>query len=167
MQAQAIVNAAINTWSKGYDAHPKIMIPLVSKQQELELMRGLVEEVIAAHASELKHEIPVGTMIELPRACVVAGAIAEHADFFSFGTNDLTQTTMGVSRDDAGRFLSEYVDRKIVSHDPFASLDQSGVGKLVKMATKLGRNTTRDLKVGVCGEHGGDPKSIEFCSKQA
>jgi pyruvate,orthophosphate dikinase len=101
-------------------------------------------------------------MIELPRACLLADEIAEHAQFFSFGTNDLTQTTMGVSRDDAGRFLSEYVDRKILGHDPFASLDQSGVGKLIQMATKLGRRTTRDLKVGVCGEHGGDPASIEF-----
>jgi pyruvate,orthophosphate dikinase len=162
MQAQAIVNAAITTWSKGFDAHPKIMIPLVSKPEELVLMRSLVEEVIAAHASELKHEIPVGTMIELPRACVVAGSIAEHADFFSFGTNDLTQTTFGLSRDDSSTFLPEYQELGIVDSDPFAVLDPEGVGGLVKMAASAGRNTRPDLNIGICGEHGGDPESIHF-----
>jgi pyruvate,orthophosphate dikinase len=162
MQAQAIVNAAINTWSKGFDAHPKIMIPLVSKPQELALMRGLVEEVIAAHASELKHDIPIGTMIELPRACVVAGAIAEHADFFSFGTNDLTQTTFGLSRDDSSTFLPTYQELGLIDSDPFAVLDPDGVGGLVKMAAAAGRATRPNLNVGICGEHGGDPESIHF-----
>ena len=162
MQAQAIVNAAITTWSKGFDAHPKIMIPLVSKPQELALMRSLVEEVIANHASELKHEIPIGTMIELPRACVVAGAIAEHADFFSFGTNDLTQTTFGLSRDDSATFLPKYQDLGLIDSDPFAVLDPEGVGGLVKMAASAGRATRPNLNIGICGEHGGDPQSIHF-----
>lgn len=162
MQAQAIVNAAIATWSKGFDAHPKIMIPLVSKPEELALMRALVADVIAAHAHELKHDIPIGTMIELPRACVVAGAIAEHADFFSFGTNDLTQTTFGLSRDDSSTFLPTYQDLGIISADPFAVLDPEGVGGLVKMAASAGRNTRPDINIGICGEHGGDPESIHF-----
>jgi pyruvate,orthophosphate dikinase len=162
MQAQAIVNAAINTWRKGYDAHPKIMIPLISKPDELKLMRGLVEEVIAAHTHELKHDIPIGTMIELPRACVVAGAIAEHAEFFSFGTNDLTQTTFGLSRDDSSTFLPEYRKLGLIDSDPFAVLDADGVGSLVKMAASAGREARPDINIGICGEHGGDPQSIHF-----
>ncbi len=164
MQARAILEAAVTVAKSGLAVNPEIMVPLVMEPLELKTLRNQIEGLAKEVFEEMRACVSytVGTMIELPRACLLADEIAEHAQFFSFGTNDLTQTTMGVSRDDAGRFLSEYVDRKIVSHDPFASLDQSGVGKLVKMATKLGRNTTRDLKVGVCGEHGGDPASIEF-----
>lgn len=162
MQARAIVQAAISVWGKGVDAHPKIMIPLVSKPEELERMRALVESVIAEHASNIKHEIPVGTMIELPRACVVAGDIAKHADFFSFGTNDLTQTTFGLSRDDSASFLPAYNELGIIDNDPFAVLDEQGVGGLVKMACAAGRGTRPDLHIGICGEHGGDPQSIMF-----
>jgi pyruvate,orthophosphate dikinase len=164
MQARAILEAAVAVAKDGVAVNPEIMVPLVMEPLELKTLRAQIE-MLAEQVFEEQGvcvAYTVGTMIELPRACLLADEIAEHAQFFSFGTNDLTQTTMGVSRDDAGRFLSEYVDRKIVSHDPFASLDRSGVGKLVQMATKLGRRTTRDLKVGVCGEHGGDPASIEF-----
>ncbi|MBT6175958.1 MAG: pyruvate, phosphate dikinase [Deltaproteobacteria bacterium] len=164
MQARAILEAAVAVAKGGVAVSPEIMVPLVMEPLELKTLRAQIE-MLAEQVFEEQGvcvAYTVGTMIELPRACLLADEIAEHAQFFSFGTNDLTQTTMGVSRDDAGRFLSEYVDRKIVSHDPFASLDRSGVGKLVQMATKLGRRTTRDLKVGVCGEHGGDPASIEF-----
>ena len=162
MQAQAIVRAAITCWGKGVDAHPKIMIPLISKPEELEMMRALVAAVVDAHAADLKHEIPIGTMIELPRACVVAGQIANHADFFSFGTNDLTQTTFGLSRDDSASFLPEYQDKGLIDADPFAVLDPDGVGGLVKMASSSGRSANPALNIGICGEHGGDPESIAF-----
>ena len=130
---------------------------------------GLKDDLIKAKDVMKKHELElkfmVGTMIELPRACLTADEIAAHAEFFSFGTNDLTQTTFGFSRDDIGSFLPDYLDRGILPEDPFQSLDVNGVGKLVSMAVKLGRDVNEKVKIGICGEHGGDPKSIEFCAK--
>ncbi len=146
---------------------PEVMIPLVCAPRELELQRAVVDRTAQAVFGEEKMEVPylVGTMIELPRAALLADQIARFADFVSFGTNDLTQTTLGLSRDDAGRFLPDYVRRGILSRDPFTSLDVEGVGRLIEMGTKLGRQTRPDLKVGVCGEHGGDPDSIAFFAK--
>ena len=164
MQVRAILEAAVTVASSGAAVSPEIMVPLVMEPMELAVIRAQIEELAEVVFGEMGACVgyTIGTMIELPRACLLADEIASHADFFSFGTNDLTQTTMGVSRDDSGRFLGDYVSRKIVPGDPFASLDQSGVGKLVDMATKLGRAKQRELKVGICGEHGGDPTSIEF-----
>ena len=146
---------------------PEIMIPLVSVQTELGHQRAVVEriaeEVLGAYGMKLAYAI--GTMIELPRAALTAHHIAEHADFFSFGTNDLTQTTFGLSRDDSGRFLSHYVSEKLLTDDPFQVLDQSGVGELVQLGVERGRQTKPGLKVGICGEHGGEPRSIAFCQK--
>jgi pyruvate,orthophosphate dikinase len=144
---------------------PEIMIPLVMDPGELEELRTMTFRVAEDlfHEQECKVDFMVGTMIELPRAVLLAEQIAAHADFFSFGTNDLTQTAMGLSRDDAGRFLPTYIDKGIFPADPFASLDQSGVGKLVEMGKRDGRKAKPELKVGICGEHGGDPASIEFC----
>ena len=143
------------------------MIPLVSTESELRIMRSLVNRV--AHQIEIKNKAKldyiVGTMIELPRAALQAKNISKHADFFSFGTNDLTQTTFGISRDDSGKFLNDYIDNKIFDVDPFVSIDQNGVGELVEIASSRGRKTNKKIKLGICGEHGGDPKSIEFCSK--
>ena len=141
------------------------MIPLVGTKRELELMRALVDRVAAEVFAEQGRtlEYLVGTMIELPRAALMAGEIAEEATFFSFGTNDLTQTTLGVSRDDAARFLGVYVEQGIFPRDPFVSLDIEGVGQLVSLAVARGRETRPDIKLGICGEHGGDPASIAFC----
>jgi pyruvate,orthophosphate dikinase len=143
------------------------MIPLVATRRELELLKDVVDrvakEVFTATGTTL--EYLVGTMIELPRAALMAGEIAEVGEFFSFGTNDLTQTTLGVSRDDAGRFLTTYVDKGIFARDPFVSLDIDGVGQLVELAAERGRATRDGLKLGICGEHGGDPASIAFCEK--
>ena len=143
------------------------MIPLVGDKNELAYVKKIVKEtadqIIADKGVELTYK--VGTMIEIPRAAVLADEIAEEAEFFSFGTNDLTQMTYGFSRDDAGSFLQDYYDKKVYEQDPFARLDQKGVGKLVKMAATLGRQTRPDIKLGICGEHGGDPSSIEFCHK--
>src|SRR2546430_11427894 len=143
------------------------MVPLVSISEELkqqaEMIHDVAREVPGEHG--MKIEYAVGTMIELPRAALTAGKIAEHADFFSFGTNDLTQTTFGLSRDDSGRFLPAYVDRKILADDPFQVLDREGVGELVRLGTERGRSVKPDLKVGICGEHGGDPSSIAFCNE--
>ena len=143
------------------------MIPLVSTEDEIGIMRKLVDEVAKKVQKEnkIKLEYFVGTMIELPRAALRAAPISKYADFFSFGTNDLTQTTYGISRDDSGKFLNDYLDHKIFDTDPFVSIDKDGVGELVKIATERGRKNNRKLKLGICGEHGGDPKSIEFCSK--
>jgi pyruvate,orthophosphate dikinase len=164
MQVRAIAEAAVDIVKAGKKLNPEIMIPLVATDKELEMLRSLtvaeVQKVQTEH--KIKFEYLVGTMIELPRAAVTADAIADHADFFSFGTNDLTQTTMGLSRDDAGRFLGSYVSSSIFAKDPFVSIDKTGVGALVKMGTELGRRAHPKLKVGVCGEHGGDPDSIEF-----
>ncbi len=169
MQTRAVIEAAVNIQKKHPDWKmvPEIMIPLVGDVKELIFVREIVvktaDEIIAA--AGIKLEYLVGTMIEIPRACVTADEVAAHADFFSFGTNDLTQMTFGFSRDDAGAFLGHYYDRKIYESDPFARLDQGGVGKLVEMACKLGKQAKPELKLGVCGEHGGDPSSIEFFHK--
>lgn len=169
MQTQAVIEAAINVNERKPHYHivPEIMIPLVGDKNELAYVKKIVKEtadqIIADKGVELTYK--VGTMIEIPRAAVLADEIAEEAEFFSFGTNDLTQMTYGFSRDDAGSFLQDYYDKKVYEQDPFARLDQKGVGKLVKMAATLGRQTRPDIKLGICGEHGGDPSSIEFCHK--
>ncbi|NCB49470.1 MAG: pyruvate, phosphate dikinase [Alphaproteobacteria bacterium] len=166
MQAQAILEAALEVSEKeGIEVVPDIMIPLVGSKKELDLAKASVEkmakEVSAKYGKEAKYNI--GTMIELPRACVMSGEIAKTAEFFSFGTNDLTQTTLGMSRDDAGSFLPEYAKKGIYERDPFASLDQEGVGSLIKLAVKQGKETRPDIHLGICGEHGGDPRTVEFC----
>lgn len=164
MQVRAIAEATAKLMAEGKSLAPEIMIPLVATDKELETLRAQAEAEVKKVQVEknVKFAYTIGTMIELPRAALTADAIAEHADFFSFGTNDLTQTTLGLSRDDSGRFLGTYVSSGILAKDPFMSIDQVGVGALVKMGTDLGRRTKPDLKVGVCGEHGGDPESIEF-----
>ena len=169
MQTKAVIRAAIKTNKKHpkWNVVPEIMIPLVGDVAELKYVKDIVvktadEEIKKAKA---KLDYHVGTMIEIPRAALLADEIAKEAEFFSFGTNDLTQMTFGFSRDDAGKFLGSYYDAKIYEQDPFARLDQHGVGKLVEMAAKLGRSTRPDIKLGICGEHGGDPASIEFCDK--
>ncbi len=166
MQTRAVIQAAIKVKKeKGYDIVPEIMIPLVCEVKELAFVKKIVVETAEKVFEEqgVKLDYHVGTMIEIPRAAVTADEIATEAEFFSFGTNDLTQMTFGFSRDDAGKFLGSYYDTKIFESDPFAKLDQDGVGKLVKMAAKLGRETRPNLKLGICGEHGGDPSTIEFC----
>jgi len=169
MQTRAIIEAAINVQKRHPDWHlvPEIMIPLVGEVKELAYVKSIItktaDEIIAA--SDVKLEYKVGTMIEIPRACLTADEIAKEAEFFSFGTNDLTQMTFGFSRDDAGKFLEAYYEKKIYENDPFARLDQVGVGKLVEMAVQLGKKTRPDIKLGICGEHGGDPSSIEFCHR--
>ena len=166
MQVRAIVEAAIECGANGVDAHPEIMIPLVGTDAELKLLRGKTEETIATVKEEKGTgdlDISIGTMIEIPRAALTADAVAQHADFFSFGTNDLTQMTFGYSRDDVNGFLPDYLSQEILPVDPFQSLDTTGVGQLVAMGVEKGRSTRGDLKVGICGEHGGDPASIAFC----
>jgi pyruvate,orthophosphate dikinase len=167
MQVRAIMEAACELKKKGVDVKPEIMIPLVSHVNEFKVMFELVqrtaEEVIKKKGVEVSYL--VGTMIELPRAAITADEIAQHAEFFSFGTNDLTQTTMGLSRDDAGKFLPYYIEHKILDEDPFVSIDINGVGELVRIGIEKGRHTRPTLKVGICGEHGGDPSSVEFCHK--
>ena len=166
MQTRAVMQAAINVRKEcGYDIVPEIMIPLVGSKKELAFVKKIVvdtiEKIFAEQGTTMEYHI--GTMIEIPRAAVTADEIAEEAEFFSFGTNDLTQMTFGFSRDDAGKVLDSYYENKIFESDPFARLDQDGVGKLVKMAAKLGRETRPNIKLGICGEHGGDPSTIEFC----
>ena len=165
MQARAIIEGAIEAINKGVEVHPEIMVPLVGEVNELKLIRGMIEETAEKVMEEkgVKVDYTVGTMIEIPRACLTADEIAEVADFFSFGTNDLTQMGFGYSRDDAGKFLGEYVDKEILEKDPFQVLDQKGIGKLVQMGAKLGRSVKPELKLGICGEHGGEPSSVEFC----
>ncbi len=167
MQARAIIEAALNVQKKGKKVLPEIMIPLVGAVPELKLVKDEIVDEIKQVFKERKARIKymVGTMIEVPRAALTANEIAKEAEFFSFGTNDLTQMTMGFSRDDAGKFLGEYVRKGIYASDPFQQLDQTGVGKLVEMGTKLGRKTRKKLKVGICGEHGGEPSSIDFCHR--
>ncbi|HHV30939.1 MAG: pyruvate, phosphate dikinase [Ruminococcaceae bacterium] len=167
MQTTAVINAAIavNKKHPEFKTEPRIMIPLVGEEKELKFVKDIVtstaDAIIKETGVDLKYQ--VGTMIEIPRAALTADEIAKHAEFFSFGTNDLTQMTFGFSRDDAGKFLGYYYDNKIYESDPFAHLDQNGVGKLVKMAVELGRKTRPDIHLGICGEHGGDPTSVEFC----
>ena len=166
MQTTAVINAAINVTKKGqYKITPHIMIPLVGEVKELKFVKDVVvataDKIIKESGIDMKYE--VGTMIEIPRAALTADEIAKEAEFFSFGTNDLTQMTFGFSRDDAGKFLDYYYENKIYESDPFAHIDQKGVGKLVKMAAELGRKTRPDIHLGICGEHGGDPTSVEFC----
>ena len=168
MQARAIMEAAVEvSQEKGYEIIPEIMIPLVGEVKELAYVKGIVVETANKVLEEknVKMEYKVGTMIEIPRAALTADEIAKEAEFFSFGTNDLTQMTFGFSRDDAGKFLDSYYEKKIYESDPFARLDQTGVGQLVQMAAEKGRKTRPDIKLGICGEHGGDPSSIEFCHK--
>ena len=167
MQCRAIFEALVELKKKKIkSAFPEIMIPLVSTEAEIKIMKELVIRIASEVQKQykLKIEFMVGTMIELPRAAIKAKEIAKHAEFFSFGTNDLTQTTFGISRDDSGKFLNDYLDNKIFSIDPFVSIDD-GVADLVEIAVAKGKNQNKKLKLGICGEHGGDPKSIEFCSK--
>ncbi len=167
MQARAIIEAAVNLKQKGVDARPEIMVPLIGTWKEFKMQ----EEIIRATAEKVFEEkgarcdFQVGTMIEIPRAALTADLVAEHAEFFSFGTNDLTQMAFGYSRDDAGKFLPIYIEKGLLKNDPFQTLDQEGVGQLVEMGTTKGRSTNPKLKVGICGEHGGDPDSVEFCHR--
>ena len=166
MQTKAVIKAAIEVSKRtGKMVTPEIMIPLVGEVKELKYVKNIVtktaDEIIKNEAIDMTYH--VGTMIEIPRAALTADEIAKEADFFSFGTNDLTQMTFGFSRDDAGKFLTDYYDKKIYENDPFAKLDQKGVGKLVKMASTLGREANPNIHLGICGEHGGDPASVEFC----
>lgn len=167
MQAKAIIEAAIKVTKEGVKVSPEIMIPLVGEVKELKNIRELVIKTVENTIKEegLKIDYTVGTMIEIPRACLTADEIAKEADFFSFGTNDLTQMTFGYSRDDAGKFLGQYMDKGILDKDPFQVLDQKGVGKLIKMATNLSKEVNPIIKLGICGEHGGEPSSVEFCYK--
>ena len=167
MQARAIIEAAMNVKAQGIPVHVEIMVPLVGNHKELRYQKGIIDATAEQVFSERNDKIDymVGTMIEVPRAAVTANQIAEVAEFFSFGTNDLTQMTFGFSRDDAGKFLASYYDRKIYESDPFSKLDQAGVGRLVKMAAELGRETRPDIKLGICGEQGGDPSTVAFCHK--
>jgi pyruvate,orthophosphate dikinase len=167
MQCRAIFEAACLVQGEKKKIELEIMVPLVSLSEELRQQRVLIDEVANQVIGEqgMTIEYRVGTMIELPRAALTADSIAAHADFFSFGTNDLTQTTFGLSRDDSSRFLPNYVERKILPDDPFQVLDREGVGQLVRMGTERGRSVKPDLKVGICGEHGGDPSSIAFCNE--
>ena len=168
MQVRAIFNAVVAVLDKGIPVRPEIMIPLVGHVNELKRLRRLVVDTAETIQSEtgVQFDYLVGTMIELPRAALTADEIAGEADFFSFGTNDLTQTTFGFSRDDAeGKFLQYYMEQKVLPENPFAVLDRDGVGKLVETGVKLGRKVKPELKTGICGEHGGEKNSIEFCYK--
>ncbi|MEO8905214.1 MAG: putative PEP-binding protein, partial [Polyangiaceae bacterium] len=167
MQVRAILDAACVVKKEGCEVHPEIMIPLAFSAAELLAMRGIVDtvarETFQRHAVEVKFKF--GTMIELPRAALLADQLAQQAEFFSFGTNDLTQTTLGLSRDDAGSFLPVYVERQLLPEDPFVTLDIAGVGELMRIAVEKGRVARSEISIGVCGEHGGDPRSIEFCEQ--
>ena len=169
MQTKAVIRAAINVKKAhpDWNIKPEIMIPLVCEVKELKFVKNVVVETADAEikAAGIDLEYEVGTMIEIPRAALTADEIAKEADFFCFGTNDLTQMTFGFSRDDAGKFLNSYYDNKIFENDPFAKLDQDGVGKLMETAVKLGKPVNPKLHIGICGEHGGDPSSVEFCNK--
>ena len=169
MQTRAVIKAALNVQAKHpeWTIVPEIMIPLVGEVKELAYVKGVVvetaDQLIRESGTNLEYK--VGTMIEIPRAALTADEIAKEADFFSFGTNDLTQMTFGFSRDDAGSFLPSYYEKQIFDNDPFERIDQVGVGKLVDMAVKLGRATRPDIHLGICGEHGGEPSSVDFCHR--
>ena len=167
MQARAILEAAVRVAADGIDVKPEIMIPIVGFASEFNhqetVVRAVARQVFAEQGREVAYL--VGTMIELPRAALTADEIAKRAEFFSFGTNDLTQTTLGVSRDDAGGFLAQYQEQQLIPFDPFQTIDFAGVGLLVEMGVQKGRATRPGLKVGICGEHGGDPRSVEFCHR--
>jgi len=165
MQVRAIIQAAIAVNKKGVDVIPEIELPFISTKEELKKGRDLAESVIDEYRDEIHFEYKIGTMIELPRACLTADELAENADFFSFGTNDLTQTTWGLSRDDAGKFLNYYLENGILERDPTAAIDRKGVGKLMEICVDLGRKTNKNIEIGICGEHGGEPSSVEFCDK--
>jgi pyruvate,orthophosphate dikinase len=169
MQVTAIVEAVIHCKQKRINAKAEIMIPLVGTANELRHLRERTEEVIARVKKKKNYtrnlDILIGTMIEIPRAALTADEVAEHADFFSFGTNDLTQMTFGFSRDDINTFLPDYLKEEILPGDPFQSLDTTGVGQLIDLGVQKGRATKKDLKIGLCGEHGGDPASIRFCNQ--
>ena len=167
-QARAIFEAAANVAKKtGKPVVPEVMVPLIAYRAEFDILRNVIVKTAQAVQKETGIELDyqIGTMIELPRAALIAEQIAEHADFFSFGTNDLTQMTFGYSRDDIGKFLPFYLDRKLLPNDPFAVLDQEGVGELIRIGIERGRRTRPRLKVGICGEHGGEPSSVEFCHR--
>lgn len=165
MQVQAIIEAAIEAKAKGIDAKPEIMVPVLGHVTEMKAMKEIIDSTAKASmdAKGSKIHYKVGVMMELPRACLTADKIAEFAEFFSFGTNDLTQTTFGYSRDDAGTFIKHYLEKKILAEDPFETVDQEGVGELIKMSVSKGRSARKELKIGICGEQGGEPKSVEFC----
>jgi pyruvate,orthophosphate dikinase len=167
MQARAIFEAAADLTKEGVKVYPEVMVPLIGIYTEFDNQKAIIDRVAKEVMKEknIKFKYLVGTMIEIPRACVTANEIAETAEFFSFGTNDLTQTTFGFSRDDIGGFLPYYIDNNILPNDPFQSLDQNGVGQLVEMGVKRGRSVRAGLKIGICGEHGGDPDSIDFCHR--
>jgi pyruvate,orthophosphate dikinase len=166
MQARAIFEAVVQVAKKGKKVIPEVMIPLIGSVQELEDQKRIVKQVadeVLSKAGLKKQKYLIGTMIEIPRAALLADEVAEQAEFFSFGTNDLTQTTMGLSRDDYTKFSKDYEEKKIFKADPFGVLDQEGVGKLIRIAVEGGRATRPDLEIGICGEHGGEPSSVEFC----
>jgi pyruvate,orthophosphate dikinase len=167
MQTRAILGAACQLKKEGYNPKPEIMIPLIGILYELKQQKEIIEktakQVLAEEGVDLKFEI--GTMIETPRAALTADKIAKYADYFSFGTNDLTQMTFGYSRDDVASILNTYIDGKILEHDPFQVLDQEGVGQLIETAVEKGRNANPNLKCGICGEHGGEPSSVKFCHR--
>jgi pyruvate, orthophosphate dikinase len=167
MQVRAIAEAAVELKQRGKDPRPEIMIPLVATPEELQQMRAELEPVVRQIVADAGVDLHVefGTMIELPRACVDAAEIAKYADFFSFGTNDLTQTAFGFSRDDIGKFLAMYEERKLVKTNPFVSIDETGVGRLMQMAAWEGKESNGTLHLGICGEHGGDPDSVIFCDR--
>ena len=167
MQTRAVMEAAINVDKSGLKVEPEIMIPLIGDVKELKYVREIVEDTIKEVFKEQNYELhyKIGTMIEIPRAALTADKVAEQAEFFSFGTNDLTQMTYGFSRDDAGKFLNSYYEKQIFESDPFARIDEEGVGALVKMAAEKGRSVRKDIKLGICGEHGGDPATIDFCHR--
>jgi pyruvate,orthophosphate dikinase len=167
MQVQAIIEAACNVKKKGVSVYPEIMLPIISTEQEFSILRDDVHRIAkdVMQKKGMQIEYMVGTMIELPRAALIADKIAKHAEFFSFGTNDLTQMTFGFSRDDVGSFVPDYIEKGILEKDPFQVLDQEGTGQLVDIGIKKGRSTRPALKVGICGEHGGNPQTISFCHK--
>ena len=163
MQVRAILTAAIDCTARGVRVIPEIEVPLVGTVEELKRVKKTIAEVVESLKDGIRFDYKVGTMIEVPRACLTADRIAHEADFFSFGTNDLTQTTFAYSRDDVGTFLNHYLEAGIIPDDPTATIDRDGVGALMKMCVKLGRQSKPELEIGICGEHGGDPRSVEFC----